>query len=370
MAQVKQDPEPETQAVSQNGLGLVGGLLAKAVLVTTRDGEVTAAHCEVDRLRPWVASVLHQPLGLVPAPLREAIRQTVHGLEPDRKADLILPAHSGLSEMFHAVVTPTRDGCGSISGCLVAIYDETPVREVCSNLAQLVRLASIGAISAGQAHEIKNTMVAINTFVHILVDRHGETELAPIVSREIRRIDHIVAQMLRVSHPKRSEFRPVALHELIEHSLSVVQHRVAGSAIQLVRHLQAEPDTVMGDASQLEQALVNLIYNAVDALGTQGTVTVASRVVTRPEAGSPAPFSEGTSWVRVTISDTGAGIPPEVLPRLFEPFFTTKSGGNGLGLVVTKQIVREHGGHIRVDSRVGQGTTFTLELPAAPRQAP
>jgi len=360
MAIVKPESASSTRPIKDDGCSaLIGGLLAKAVLFASASGEIVATHCEVDRLRGWVEGLVHQPTRVLPGPLRNLIEDARASGQAVCNREIVIPSSSGEDEPFHASSTPTRNAAGAVTGFIVAVYDLTPVRELSTNLNQLIRLASIGTLSAGLAHEIKNAMVAVNTFVEILVSKHQDAELAPIVAREVRRIDRIVAQMLRVSNPKPIEFSPVHVHELLDHAIAVTQHRTAGGKIQLVRKTEADSDVVQGEASQLEQAFVNLLFNAVEAMESQGTLTVASRLFDRPD-GSPI--------ICLTFTDTGAGIPREIVDRIFDGYITTKTTGNGLGLVVTKRIIQEHGGAIRVQSEVGQGTTFTVELPSGARQ--
>jgi two-component system nitrogen regulation sensor histidine kinase GlnL len=359
MAQVTKDIVSGSRTLRDEGnSSLLGGLLAKAVLFTGRNGEILAAHCEIDRLRPWVAGLVNQPARTLPAHLRVLIEQALATGQPINNREIIISSPSGIPEAFHLAASPNFDAADAVNGVTVALYDLAPVQEVSPNLGQLIRLASIGTLSAGLAHEIKNAMVAVNTFVDILVTKHQDIELAPIVAREIRRIDHIVGQMLRVSGPKKAELRPVHVHELLEHAISVTEHRLAGSRIVLDRQLDADPDLVLGEPSQLEQAFVNLLFNAVEAMGNHGTLTVATSLE----------HVDDTPLVRLVFGDTGAGIPPESLDRLFEPYFSTKPTGHGLGLSITKRIVLDHGGSIHVDSRPNEGTTFTIKLPSGARQ--
>lgn len=356
---IAKETRPESMTAAGDGTGeLLGGLLAKAVLFFDAEGCALAAHCDVDRLRAWAISLLHKPLRLLPAPLREMLERSLSKAEVAEHREIAIPSSSGVLELYHATSTPARAANGRICGATVTIYDLSPVRELDQNLAELVRLVSIGTRTADMAHEIKNAMVAVNTFVDILVNQHKESELAPIVSREIRRIDNIVAQMLRVSGPKRTVFEVVKLHELMDRALSVAQHRL-GNKILLERRLEADPDLVMADASQLEQAFLNLLFNAIEAMGSHGKLTVASELTRR---------EDNTPIIRLTVKDTGSGIAPECLGRLFEPFYTTKAAGHGLGLVITRRIVLEHRGTIHVKSWPGEGTVFTVEIPSASRQ--
>jgi signal transduction histidine kinase len=134
-----------------------------------------------------------------------------------------------------------------------------------------------------------------------------------------------------------------------------MQHQISGKLISLQRHYQAEPDTVRGDDAQLQQAFMNLLINALEAMGTNGVLTVKTEMMKDERGGQQL-------WIN--IQDTGMGIAPENLERLFEPFFTTKRNGTGLGLAISHRIVLEHHGLLRVQSDPGKGSTFSLSLPA------
>jgi two-component system NtrC family sensor kinase len=188
--------------------------------------------------------------------------------------------------------------------------------------------------------------------------------LAEVVRRELRRIDSMVSQMLKFAAPARPAFAAVRVHDVLDHSLRMVQHQLEGKLISLNRSFNAAPDSIKGDDHQLEQAFVNLFLNAVEAMGMKGSLTVATEIVrTAPEKAAP-PETHRHPQLRITIADTGIGIPPENLSHLFEPFFTTKNHGTGLGLPITRRIVQEHHGDISLHSEPNKGTTFSIVLPA------
>lgn len=222
-------------------------------------------------------------------------------------------------------------------------------------MRRLDRLASLGLLSAGMAHEIKNSLVAVNTFVGRLLESGEDREFSETVRRELRRIDTLVSQMLRFAAPGKSEFATVHVHELLDHSLRLIEHQLKGKSISLNRRYDAAPDTVSGDEYQLQQALMNLLLNAIEAMGVNGALTVTTEI-TREKPDE--------ARVRIHIQDSGAGILPEHLPRLFEPFFTTKKNGTGLGLAICQRIIHEHDGDITAQSEARKGATFTLSLPA------
>jgi len=232
---------------------------------------------------------------------------------------------------------------------------EIPPQRLDERLMQLDRLATLGTLAASMAHEIRNALVPGKTLVGLLLEKHPDAELAGMVRRELGRIDAIVTRMLKFSGSARLAFGEVHVHEVLEHSLRLVQPQLEGKYISLSRSFLAAPDLVRGDEYQLQQAFVNLFVNALEATGYKGTLSVTTETVSRG-VGDPA-------QLRVTIKDNGTGIPPEVMGRLFEPFFTAKPHGTGLGLPITRRIVLEHHGDISVESQPGQGATFYVFLP-------
>jgi signal transduction histidine kinase len=219
------------------------------------------------------------------------------------------------------------------------------------NLQRLDRLAGLGLLSAGMAHEIKNGMVAVKTFVDLLLEKNQDAELGEVVGRELERINAIVTQMLRFAAPGQAVFKTVRIHGLLDHSLRLVEHQISGKLISLDRDYKAAPDTVRGDEFQLQQALMNLLFNAVEAMGANGALTVSTEIT--------------GGQLRIQIRDTGTGVAPENLKRLFEPFFTTKKDGTGLGLAISQRIVLEHGGTITAQSENNKGSTFSISLPVS-----
>jgi len=218
------------------------------------------------------------------------------------------------------------------------------------NLQRLDRLANLGMFSASVAHEIKNGLVAINTFCEILLEKGENREMADLVRRELKRIDGLATQMLRFAAPKPATTAPVAVHAMLDNALRLLEHQMSARMITLRRDYRAVPDVLPGDESHLQQALMNLLLNAVEAMSQGGELTVATET--------------GDGKLKIFIRDTGAGITPENFERLFETFFTTKKHGTGLGLSISRRMVEEHHGTIEVQSEPGRGSTFTIVLPA------
>jgi signal transduction histidine kinase len=247
---------------------------------------------------------------------------------------------------------------------VVVVNDLTSAKRLEQTFWHVDRLANIGTLSASMAHEIKNALVAGKTFVDLLLEKHQDAELVNVVRREMGRIDAIVSRMLKFVGPAQPKFSEVSLHEVLEHSLQLVQPQLTSKLIALNRSFRAVPDRVNGDDRQLQQAFVNLFLNALEAMGPNGTLAVATELTCAGVGPARRKDFAGQAHVGITIRDTGGGIPPEKMARLFEPFFTTKPTGTGLGLPITRRIIEEHLGDISATSEPDKGTTFRILLPA------
>jgi signal transduction histidine kinase len=246
---------------------------------------------------------------------------------------------------------------------LLLVFNEgSSVSHLQDHIERLNRLASLGTLAASMAHEIKNALVAGKTFIDLLLENNQDAELAQVVRRELGRIDTMVSRMLKFARPSEFTLRKVHLHEILEHSLRLVEPLMETKPVSVTKSFAAAEDLVDGDEHELQQAFVNILLNAFDAVGPNGKITAATNVVHSPgKGGSSATPNRGE--LQVTIQDTGIGIAPENMKRLFEPFFTTKPSGTGLGLAITRRIVQQHRGEISAKSRLGDGTIFTILLP-------
>ena len=308
-----------------------------------------AAHLHTRAARLRNASV-----NLLPAPLPEFIREAAKSGRPAMNRDVSLKISHGGTATLRASILPVKTR--ALSQVVVVLNDLTSAPIFKQNLRRLDQLANLDTLSASMAHEIKNGMVAIKTFFDLLAQKGEDAELTQVVNRELQRINGIVTQMLRLAAPKRAAFITVRVHDLIDHSLRLLQHQINSKLISLQRHYNANPDTVRGDDAQLQQAFMNIFLNAFEAMDSNGVLTVATEITKGPG---------GVQLLEIHIKDTGAGIALENMGRLFEPFFTTKKNGTGLGLSISRLIAHEHRGTIRVQSEINKGSTFTLSLPAS-----
>jgi signal transduction histidine kinase len=236
---------------------------------------------------------------------------------------------------------------------------ERTLEETQSALIQSEKMSAFGQLSAGIAHEVKNPLAGILGYAQLSLKKLKSS--APVyknlvvIEKETRRCNAIIENLMKFARQDKPELRPLALNDVVEDAMTLVDHQMGINQIQLEKDLADDLQDVRGDANQLIQVFMNILINAQQAMdGNPGTITVTT--------GSPA---AGT--VEVRIRDTGPGMPAEKKEQIFEPFFTTKEAGKGtgLGLAVTYGIIKDHGGDIRVESEPGHGATFIITLSVA-----
>jgi signal transduction histidine kinase len=239
------------------------------------------------------------------------------------------------------------------------------IREMEEQLRLQEELSAMGQLAAGVAHEIKNPLNAIGLVVQRLQQEFRWTDpetqqeyerFTRIVRDEINRVNRIIEQFLFVARPFNSEFQSQRLEEILEYVLNLLEETIQGNGIRLEKHWGQDLPAVRGDRTQLTQAFLNLLKNAVEAMPQGGLLQVT--VTPLPEVKS----------LELRIEDSGPGIPPENLKKVFAHYFTTKEKGIGLGLAITQKIVQGHQGRLEVHSLPGQGTTVTVRLPMAEKK--
>jgi two-component system, NtrC family, sensor kinase len=242
-------------------------------------------------------------------------------------------------------------------GRLVIFDDVTDRAELEQRLVQADKLSSIGLLAAGVAHEVNTPLAVISTYAQMLAKQVGEDAQKSLIldkiAKQTFRASEIVNSLLNFSRTSTTSFGEVSLNRVIQETLSLLEHQLQKSGIQVKTDLSPELSAVQGNTGKLQQVFLNLFLNARDAMTNGGTLEVRT-------------WADDSS-VKVEVADTGPGIPPEHLHRIYDPFFTTKAArkGTGLGLSVTYGIIQEHGGSIAVSNRRSGGARFRLELPLA-----
>ena len=248
---------------------------------------------------------------------------------------------------------------------------EKELKKTQKQLAQSEKMASLGQLAAGVAHEINNPLAAISgfsealkrrlPFLSTLLDKEADqtlledfTDYTSIILEECNRCRDIVGNLLSFSSQKSVKFSTIDLNNLINDSIKILHHQIKlRPGINLVLDLYPEPVTIQGAQGELKQVLLNLVLNAMDAIESEGTITIRTK-------------QERPGFAAFIVEDTGQGIAPETLNKLFIPFFTTKTKGHsiGIGLSICYNIIKMHGGEIHVCSEQGSGSTFRVMLPA------
>jgi PAS domain S-box-containing protein len=264
-------------------------------------------------------------------------------------------------EIYYSIYTYPMFEDGDIVGAIEISRDITREINVQKTLLQQEKLASIGRLSAGVAHEINNPLTTILTSAMLLQedlpsDDPAHEELQ-VIAKETLRCRKIVTSLLDFARQSKPDKKMNDINAIVMESVLLTQKQAAFKDITVQSQMAPAIPQLMLDKGQIQQALINLILNAVEATGEGGMISVKTDWLAEQRSAC------------VEVADTGSGIEKEHLDKIFEPFFTTKESGTGLGLSLTLGIVEQHGGKITVDSRIGQGTRFVIHLPENPLAA-
>ena len=342
--------------------------LTTGVVAADADGRITVFNPEAEQITDLSADRAERTIEDLPAPLRAIIQTTLSSGERQEDREVCLRIKSG-PVFARASSSIFRGQDGELLGALMVVTDITALKRLELQIRRSDRLASLGTLSAGMAHEIKNPLVSIKTFAQLLPERYNESDFretfSSLIVHEINRIDSLVDQLLRFARPAKPLLRPMHVHEVLEKTLLLVQHRLYQKEIKLTRIWDADLDTIRADADQLEQVFLNFFLNAMDAMKRGGELTVATAIRSGDALVSQlsANGDDSNEALRISIRDTGNGIKAEDIPHVFDPFFTTKDYGTGLGLSVVHGIIQEHGGQIEVESELSKGTAFHIFMP-------
>ena len=282
------------------------------------------------------------------------VRKVLEGRIPRTMRDLRLVTVDGKVVHAQVSVSRMRDIGGRKLGAVVTVEDVSDIKLLTEQLIRADRLAAMGELTAGVAHEVRNPLGIIRASVQLMEDaecsRERVREAAEVIKQEIDRLDRVIKALLDFGRPATPTMRPVAVSQVLEDVALFSRTFASRAHVQIVEKYSDTAPDVVADSEQLKQVFVNLISNAVQAMPGGGTLTI--------ETGA----EEGFVFIR--FSDTGPGIPDDMRDKIFDPFVSTRDDGTGLGLTIVHRIVDEHDGHIEVASEPGNGTTFTVWLPA------
>jgi two-component system sensor histidine kinase PilS (NtrC family) len=306
---------------------------------------------EAEALRGEEASILFGPLA---GRIEESLGAARAGeLSPRYESDCLTP--EGLRVRLGYTISPLAGDGGEPRGLVISFQDLTHVRSLEETSRRQDRLAAVGRVAAGIAHEIRNPLAAMRGAIQVLhADANGDPaqgELMEIILRESDRLNHIITDFLTYARPRRGELAETDVREHLRQTFTLLRHSPEMRAEHIIEEdYKDEPACVVADAAALRQVFWNLARNALSAMPEGGRLRVELRHVPGRR-------------LRITFTDTGRGMSPEQVERLFEPFSSSTTGGTGLGLSIVYQIIRDNGGTIHVRSREGHGTTIIIELP-------
>lgn len=339
--------------------------IRSGLITADLDGTVytfNSAAAEITGFTP--KEMIGKPVSLIFSNFDHAVKATDYGSAEDNslRFECDFTTKDGFAAKLGYNLAPLYSEDGERSGLIVSFQDLTEIRIMEESARRKDRLAALGRVAAGLAHEIRNPLGAMRGSIQVLKSGmpadSAQTSLMDIVLRESDRLNDIITNFLLYARPRVGNFSEIDVREAVEDTMVLLEHspdRLATHELESL--LPAEPLTILADPTQLKQIFWNLARNSIQAMKDGGRFTVEASATE-------------TERVRITFTDTGGGMPADQVERLFEPFSESTTGGTGLGLSIVYQIVRDHNGTINVRSAEGKGTTITVELPRGSRMAP
>jgi PAS domain S-box-containing protein len=336
--------------------------LREGVIGLDRDGRITAWNPAMER---WCGVTASELQGrslfdvnphLEQETLAEPLQRLLRGESEQFKLDAVEHETLRGERVAWNVSGSLLRESGAPAGAVLLIEDMTERRGLEKAAQQSEKLAALGTLAAGLAHELNNPIGIISSRTELMLLDAESSGLSPgtvedlrVVHRHAQRVARITQGLLSLSRSSSGQTGRVDLNRVVEETLLLVDKTITKDGVRLRRNLAPNLPPIWGDANALQQVVMNLLTNARDAVRGGGEISIQTRALADPSSGA-----------QLVVHDTGLGIPPEILPKIFDPFFTTKAGGTGLGLSISYGIVRDHQGTVDVRSRPGEGTTFVL----------
>ena len=334
--------------VERMPVGLVA-LDGKGIIISFNQAAETTLRLPSDQVTGRTASEVlpRQVLDMVAA-LKDSTRTAI-----GKEFDCSFP--DGRVVPLDVTLSSLKGEDGTVWGTIILCRDLTEVQSLKRELETSRRLASLGRLAAGVAHEIRNPLSSIKGFATYFKERYKDNpddqKTSEIMIKEVDRLNRVITQLLEFARPPVIQKKRASLQSLIQHSLKMIERQASAKEIQILSHLPSEMKEIDLDPDGINQVLLNLYLNAIEAMEQGGTLSVSlSR-------------EESSPWVKIIVSDTGTGISKEDLEHIFDPYFTTKQTGTGLGLAIVHKIIEAHRGEVKAESEVGRGTTVSVLLP-------
>jgi signal transduction histidine kinase len=338
---------------AQNYLKNILERLPCGVLVLDNNGEPALCNPVASEfLEPVRTGTRKRTRALLSEELRNYLSASAQVRSPSLEVEIPF-IRSNRKRTLATTGAPLTDEAGSKIGTLHILRDITEMKVLQEQSKRVERLSAMGEMAVELAHEIRNPLGSIELFTSLLVkDLSGDLRRwAENISVGIRSLNTIVSNMLHFANPITPAYAKISLHEVVQEILNFTGPIMQQRDVRVETKLEAAHPSIIGDHELLKQMMLNLVFNAMKAMPSRGSLTIATRNV-RTKGSKPL--------LELQIKDTGVGIPPENLGHIFDPFFTTNKNGTGLGLSVVHQIVDRHSGKIEVSSEVNRGTTFKI----------
>ncbi len=284
----------------------------------------------------------------------------LQGLKTGQKVierEMDCPLKDGRTVSLEVIATVLKEDDGNFLGYVVLFRDITEMQHLKREMEISRRLASVGSLAAGIAHELRNPLSSIKGFATFFKERYRghpeDQKTAEVMVQEVERLNRVIGQLLEFARPMDMKGEWTSIQEVIKHTLKMIEGQAKEKKIAIRADLPERLGNVFIDSDKIKQVLLNLYLNAMEAMEGGGTLTVAV-------------MPHEDRMLRIDISDTGKGIDEKDLARVFDPYFTTRSSGTGLGLAIVHKIMEAHNGEVRITSEPGKGTTVSILLPAGP----
>ena len=281
----------------------------------------------------------------------------LQGLKAEKKVvekEIDCPLKDGRTIALEVIATALEEDNGNSLGYVILFRDITELQHLKKEMERSQRLASVGSLAAGIAHEIRNPLSSIKGFATFFKERYRDNpedqKTADIMVQEVERLNRVIGQLLEFARPMEMKRHWTSIQEIIKHTLKMIEGQAKAKEITVRTDLPLHIGNIFVDSDKIKQVLLNLYLNAMEAMEEGGALTLAV-------------LPHENHMVRIDVSDTGKGIEEKDLARIFDPYFTTRSSGTGLGLAIVYKIVESHDGEIRVTSEPGKGTTVSIFLP-------
>lgn len=336
--------------------------ITAGVITVSPEGSVATVNVAAERMLGMrEEDMVPRKIGLLfshDGGLDAALMRFLNGQSPKMVSDLKAVTIDGRTLHLEVAMARMRDVGGRALGAVVTLEDVSEVRALTDQLIRADRLAAMGELTAGVAHEVRNPLGIIRASVQLVEDSNGDQsrvrDATRIIKQEIDRLDRVIKALLDFGRPSAPTLRQTNVEDVVDDVVLFTRQFAVQAHVDIDTEFAAADPLVLADADQLKQVLVNLVSNAVQAMEDTG-----GNIVVR--------VWDDDSFVFVSVADDGPGIDAEALEKVFDPFYSTRGGGTGLGLTIVHRIIDQHGGRVEVQSEPGVGTTFTIALPATSR---